>query len=287
VLGSQHNIALALLDPSLRGLTQQLWALQAAAAAAAKASEFAKSKRQLEIDLQKALGNDSIALEMEHADLIAELTAKWGDQAGELIAIYQQIWAAQDQVASSGSDWVKTLQDWLRNLQLDSTLSPLTPNQRFDVAHNQYVEDLLKAQAGDKDARGRFTNDADAYLREALAMFGRGSFQYEAIFRAINEQTQGLINQGFGPSAPVTLTDVNATFQGAAQTAKQQMDALLAKIDVLTARTEQQTQEVRRGVDNADQNHEDAREQAEALAREQNRTLTNAASTANQAPMSA
>lgn len=288
VLEAQHAIALAKLDPSLRGLTTQLWALQAAAAAAAKAAEFAKAKTDLQIQIERALGHEEIAVALEHANTIADINQQWGagtDQANELIAMYQQLWAVQGNVVSSTADWIKSLQDWLRNLQLDSTLSPLTANQRFDVAHSQYVEDLLKAQGGDAAARGRVTNDADAYLHEAVAMFGKGSFQYEAIFRAISEQTQGLIDQGLGPSAPATLTDLNATAQNAAQTAKQQMDSLLAKIDTLNAKVESQTQEISRGNDNANLNHEDAQEASDNRSREMQRSTDRAVATRERAPL--
>lgn len=246
VLVQQHAIALAALDPSLRALQTQLWGLQAAAAAAAKAAEFAKSKRELEIELQRALGNDAIALEMERADLIAGLTAQWGDQAAELIAIYQQIWAAQDAVVSSGGEWVKTLQDWLRNMQLDSNLSPLTARQRFATAEAQYMQDYLLATVGDQDARNRYTSDADAYLREALAMYGRASSEYQAIWNATMLQTQGLIDQGLGPVAPATIADVNGTLQATQDAARQQAAALLDEVRALRAevrdlKTEAQT----------------------------------------------
>lgn len=286
VLELQHAIALEALDPSLRGLQALLWALQAAAVAAAKAAEFAKTKGALSIQIARAQGNEELALELEHAQTIADINKQWGmgtDQANELIAMYQQLWAIQGDVVDSTADWIKSLQDWLRNLQLDSTLSPLTARQRFDTAHQQYVEDLLGAQNGDSAARSRITQDADAYLREAIAMFGRGTFQYEAIFRAINEQTQGLIDQGLGPSAPVTIGDLNTTAQGAAATAKQQMDALLAKIDTLNAKVEQQTQETRRGNESADLNHDAAQEAADERASAASQDLKRVAAVNNRA----
>jgi hypothetical protein len=236
VLEQQHAIALAKLDPSLRQLQTDLWAAQAAADAAAKALEFANAKTDLQIQLLRAQGNEAGAVALEHQKIIDELNAKWDQgstQAQELIALYQQLWSVQGQSATATAGWIKQMQDWLRALTLDQTLSPLTARQRFDFAQSTYVDDLMKAQGGDADARARFTNDADAYLKEALSMFGRASGSYEAIYTAIVAQTNGLIAQGLGPSVPATLSDVQSSIMDAGQTAKQQMDTLIAKVSDL------------------------------------------------------
>ncbi len=246
VLEQQRAIALSKTAPELRALTSQLWALQDAAKVTAETLEFETTKRKLLIDITRAQGWEQAAVDMERADTLAEINKQWGEgteRANELITMYQQLWYAQDHVVASGNDmltWAKSLQDWLRNLMLDQTLSPLTARQRFDVAQQQYVEDLMLAQSGDAGARGRFTGDADAYLREALAMFGRASVDYNAIFAAVVAQTQGLIGQ----AAPATLSDLNATFSSAAQTAQGQMDQLLAKMDTLTDTVQAQTGEL-------------------------------------------
>ncbi len=236
ILEQQHALALSELDPSLRDLQVQLWAAEKAAAAAAKTLEFKNAKESLLIQLYRAQGNEQAAVEIERQQILDQINKQWGegsDRAKELIALYQELWAVQGQAGESGSQWIKQLQDWLRAMKLDSTLSPLTSSQRLDAAQSQYVEDLLKAQQGDADARNRFTQDAEAYLREALAMYGRGSNDYNAIWMAIQEQTQGLIAAGLAPTE-TTLTDLDTTISTGQQTAKEQADMLIAKVQALT-----------------------------------------------------
>jgi hypothetical protein len=243
VIENQRIIALQRLAPELRGLQTQLWGLQDAAEAAAKVLEFENAKRQLLIQITRAQGWEEAARDMERADQIAAINKEYGEgtvQAQELITLYQQLWWAQDHAAQSGNDmlqWVKSLQDWLRSITLDQTLSPLTARQRFDFAQAQYVETLMGAQGGDADARQRFTETANAYLQESLSMFGRASSDYNAIYQAIIAQTEALIAQGLGPASPATLADVNSTLIEGQRTAAEQMSALLAKVDTLVEAT--------------------------------------------------
>ncbi|HJW51508.1 MAG TPA: hypothetical protein VJ501_05805, partial [Burkholderiaceae bacterium] len=211
---------------------------------------------QLEIAVIRAQGWEAAAVAMEREDQIAAINKEWGAgtlQAQELITLYQQLWWAQDHAVQSGNDmleWVKSLQDWLRALTLDETLSPLTARQRFAYAQEQYVEALMGAQGGDAEARARFTETADAYLRESLSMFGRASSDYNAIYNAIVAQTEGLIAQGLGPAAPVTMGDLNTTLLQGQQTAAEQMSALLAKVDNLVEATTDGSDTVARSVQN-------------------------------------
>ena len=86
--------------------------------------------------------------------------------------------------------------------------------------------------------------DAEAVLREALAMYGRSTPEYIAIFNAIKAQTQGLIDQGLAPLVPATLLDVRETLQMGQATAQQQMEQLLAKVDTMSQNIEKQTIEM-------------------------------------------
>lgn len=255
IIENQRRIALAKLAPELRGLQVQLWGLQDAAAAAAKATEeakkqleFANEVRKLQIDITRAQGWEEAAKNMERADQIAAINEQWGagtDRANQLITMYQQLWWAQDHVVESGKDmtqWVQQITDWLVGLNL-SDLSPLTAPQRFSVAEDLYIENLLKAQNGDLEARQKYTADADAYLREAAAMFGTSSMEYNRIFRLVQEQAAGLVVQG-GGTVPATLFDVNTTLQATAETAKAQMDQLIAEVASLKAAVEINTNSV-------------------------------------------
>lgn len=230
VLEQQHAIALAELDPSLRALQTQLWGLEAAAEAAAKVAAIATKQRELDIELQRALGNEDLALAMERVDILAALDAS-------LRGTQQAIWDALDsrQLEEATRNWTQSLQDWLRGSLLDDTLSPLTARDRFAAAQKQYDDDLLLAQAGDEAARARYTADADALLREALSMYGRGSMDYQALWRMIQDNTNGLISAG-GIAEPATISDVNSTLMATQQDARDQTDALLAEIQSLNSR---------------------------------------------------
>lgn len=255
VLQLQRNLALAKMAPELRALQVELWhwedAVKAAAKAeeiAAKTLEFTNEKRKLLIDITRAQGWEEAARDMERADQIAAINEQWGigsARANELIAMYQQLWWAQDHVVESGKDmteWIKSLQDWLIGLNL-SDLSPLTASQRFSVAESQYIETLMKSEQNDLNARQRYTADADAYLREAAAMFGTSSMEYNRIFRLVQDETAGLITSG-GGVVPATLYDVNTTLQTTAQTAQSQMDQLIAEVASLKAAVQQNTEMV-------------------------------------------
>lgn len=255
VLQAQRNLALAKMVPELRTLQVELWKWEDAVKAAAKAEEiaaktleFTNQKRQLLIEITRAQGWEEAARDMERADQIAAINEQWGigsERANELIAMYQQLWWAQDHVVESGEDmtqWVEGLIDWLIGLNL-SDLSPLTASQRFSVAQEQYIENLLKAQENDLDARQRYTADADAYLREAAAMYGTSSMEYNRIFRLVQDETAGLITQG-GGVVPATLFDVNTTLQTTAQTQQTQMDQLIAEVTSLRAAVQQNTEMV-------------------------------------------
>lgn len=213
------------------------------------AADLAKTQRQLAIDLQRALGNDDLAQAMERADAIAALREKWGTDADALIATQQAIWDALDatKLREATEAWVKTLQDFQRSLTLDSTLSPLTVQQRFAAAASQYTIDLAAAQAGNIDARGRFTSDAQAYLREALAMFGRASSDYNAIYQRVVANTQGLIDAGLAPTAPATIADVYGSLQSGQEADRRDWAALLTKMDTLNDRVDKLSRETERG----------------------------------------
>ncbi|NJD66230.1 MAG: hypothetical protein FIB00_13515 [Chloroflexi bacterium] len=93
--------------------------------------------------------------------------------------------------------------DWLDKIFL-SDLSPLTPQERLDSAQNAYVENLLKAQAGDVGAIGAFTQFADAYLKEVQS-FWASSPAYRAIFESVTDQAKGLA--GLEDARPIARLD--------------------------------------------------------------------------------
>lgn len=249
----QQQIALAKLDPSLRALQTRLWELEAAAEAAAKAEEFRKTKMGLQIQLLRQLGLEEQAVALEHAEIIRDINTQYGAgsvQALELIAIYEQLWAAQGDLVSSGSSWVKSLQDWRKALLLSDQLSPLTASQRYAEARRQFEEISALAKAGDKSARDKYTGAADEVLRQAAAMYGTASPAYMALFQSIIAQTEALEALGAGPTAPATLTDISTILTGGQNGQKERDETQIAetkalKAEVIALRTALETSQAR------------------------------------------
>lgn len=133
--------------------------------------------------------------------------------------------AVNDYVSAmmSARDGIK---DWLGGIFL-SDLSPLTPSQRFDFAGNAYVENLMKAQAGDIGALTDFTGFADAYLREARSYFASGE-QYQRIFAAITGQAANLA--GLSDARPYTAADSQKSTAAIVQAIKDLQDQV-ARLD--------------------------------------------------------
>jgi hypothetical protein len=77
--------------------------------------------------------------------------------------------------------------DYLKGLQVGS-LSPLSPKDQLDQAQEAYIEELVKAQAGDQGALGDITKFADTYLKQAQDFFSAPSSQYRDIFGGVTQQ---------------------------------------------------------------------------------------------------
>lgn len=148
------------------------------------AANLAKQRRQMEIELQRALGNDEIALMMERADQLAALDVS-------LRGLQQQIWDALDakKLREAAEAWANTLNDWLNGIALDSNLSPLTAQQQLLEAQRQY--DLAKL-GGDA---GALTAAADALLAADKAVEGFGG-GYSALYAQIMADISGLAESG-------------------------------------------------------------------------------------------
>lgn len=190
ILEQQRAIVLQNLDPTLVDLTKTLWGLQDAAKQATETKELADKYFDLNQQYLRATGQDALATALERAKVIASLPTQL------LKDMQQQVYDALDAAALKQKldAWTGSLQGWLDSIKLDSSLSPLLPKQRLDAAQQRYVDDLMKAQAGDEAARGRFTEDMNAYLREALGVFGRASPEYLSIFNALQAQAQQMVD---------------------------------------------------------------------------------------------
>lgn len=89
----------------------------------------------------------------------------------------------------------------------------------------------MAAQGGDVLARGRITGDADAYLSEALSMFGRASTDYRAIYDAVRGTVGDFAASGGTDSG--TIGDLVGIAQSSAQTAQQQAKELIDEVKAL------------------------------------------------------
>jgi len=104
-----------------------------------------------------------------------------------------------DPIANTRDWWEETTRRWqsatlqlvdvLGGLAL-SEMSPLTPEQRFAEARQQYEATLAQAQGGDLTARESLGDMIQQYLSEAENYYGRSTANYADLFRQI--QTQGL-----------------------------------------------------------------------------------------------
>jgi len=214
-------------------------AAEAARASAATTQQLAGDRASLEIDLMRAQGNAAGALAAQRALDITGMDAAQIAAYDYNAAIREQIDVANAAAEASRAAAAaqKQLNEWLNANALDANLSPLTAKERFAESQSQYVENLLKAQGGDQAAIAAFSGYADRYSKESLAMYGRASTDYVAIYRAIRDQAGGLIGQGIGaPGAPGGLglqtagATVQEILQGGQRTAKEQTDDLLKEI---------------------------------------------------------
>ncbi len=182
---------LAGLDPSLRGLQQQIWSALDAAAAQARAAQDMAAKRELEIQLMEAQGNDAGATAARRA-----LELEGTDEA--LRSLKQQIWAAQDaRVAAEEAarmqaeaarmqaeaaeaarraaeeqaraqqalrdGWQRvadSIWDTMRRLRGDI----LGPEQTFARAQSEFAIATAQARAGNQDAAGQLPTLAQAVV---------------------------------------------------------------------------------------------------------------------------
>ena len=102
--------------------------------------------------------------------------------------VFKQQWTAiVDGTQAGVNSTIAAMQqiaDYLKGLQLSSTLSPLTPTQKLNQAQSAFATDLTKAQGGDAAALAKITQDADAYLTQARDFYA-SSASYTGIFNTV------------------------------------------------------------------------------------------------------
>lgn len=120
-----------------------------------------------------------------------QMAALEAQLAAQRLAIYKQF---NDAVLAQA----KEIRDYAESLKIGD-LSTLSPQEKLAAAQAAYNADYAKAQAGDHDAPGRLTAEADTLLQAAKAFFASSS-GYAAVF----DQVYGQLSQfqGVQYSAP-------------------------------------------------------------------------------------
>lgn len=163
------------------------------------------------MDLNEEFGN------METAEAIFELN-RWREEQLELVAgnaeamleIEEEYGQRREDILEGEGDVLDELEErierardsimaWRENMLL-SDKSPLTIQQRFTEAFSQYDRVSMLARAGDAESLEQYTQVADELLAEALAMFGRASPEYQALFDRLYNDSLFL---GLGMEKPI------------------------------------------------------------------------------------
>ncbi|GGX52974.1 hypothetical protein [Undibacterium squillarum] len=124
------------------------------------------------------------------AKLTGQLLALTG-QFSDMVDAVQAAKNAQAEAIQQQIDGYLGMVDSLKKYRADlllGSLSTKTPQERYAEARQQYEATLTAARAGDKDAQGRITSAANAFL-EASRTVNASSEQYTADFAAVMSST--------------------------------------------------------------------------------------------------
>ncbi len=99
-----------------------------------------------------------------------------------IIGQYQE----QGDTITSMVDSVKQIGTYLDSLNLNDTLSVLTPAQMLGEAQGQFQKQLILAQSGNADAMSTITDFADTYLNKARSFYA-SSDTYTGIFDSVTK----------------------------------------------------------------------------------------------------
>ncbi|MEK6245836.1 MAG: hypothetical protein AABM33_15225 [Pseudomonadota bacterium] len=219
-LMQQRHLELAATDESLRQLQYQVYVAQDAA------------KAEQDLAAQRVAAAQDLA--------VAERAAQQAADA-QIAGLFTRI-----QETLRFSEMVKRLERDSINLSL-SDLSPLTHQQRLDVARSGYEGVLGNARLGDADALGQYNQSQQAYLREAAGFYGTSTPTYGAIFSGSQADQQSLVT-GLKSAIAGNFTDSAVQFDSM-NLSLTQIDASLKGLDTrlvegFRAATADQTREI-------------------------------------------
>lgn len=144
-----------------------------------------------------------------------EQTKLYRDNGISMIALEQEYQRQRLEIINGGNEaavsetskFADTLSAWLRSLDQNAALSPLTAQQQQIEAETQYVLDIARANAGDATALANITKDAELYLSTTKAVSGFGA-DYSAVYSKVRTEVGSLANTTAG--RPVTAEDITA-----------------------------------------------------------------------------
>lgn len=125
---------------------------------------------------------------LEVSDTLGEARTKAIDDArSSLERAYRDERAEIEKTKDSLDRFIETIADFRKDLQMGD-LSTLNPVAKYGVAKSQFAETLKDAQAGDEDAMGRLTGDANDFLQASRSLYASGaaySSDFEQVMSAL------------------------------------------------------------------------------------------------------
>lgn len=125
---------------------------------------------------------------LEVSDTLGEARTKAIDDArSSLERAYRDERAEIEKTKDSLERFIETIADFRKDLQMGD-LSTLNPVAKYGVAKSQFAETLKDAQAGDEDAMGRLTGDANDFLQASRSLYASGaaySSDFEQVMSAL------------------------------------------------------------------------------------------------------
>ena len=183
-------------DESTKAIIRQVYAQEAATAAAEKAAEVTKAKKTWQEKLDVLLGRTT----QEQIDLENDLASTTDDSTKALI---RQVYA-QEAATASATKYTETVLASLKaqvsaGEAVRALLASLktgvnagtSPQSRLDAARTQYLQDLSSARNGDFEAYNRVATTAQTYINAGAEMYASSADQ-KAILAQVQSELTGL-----------------------------------------------------------------------------------------------
>ncbi|WP_062018323.1 phage tail length tape measure family protein [Aureimonas sp. AU4] len=155
---------------------------------------------------------------------LSEATSKRADAENALRAAYER-----------SSSFIRTVQDYLNDLNLDTNLSTLSNKEQFEEAQRLYRETLFKAGGGDTEAQDALTGAAQAYAEAAKGRFGDDE-RYGAVVSELQSTLKGSIAKAqtaldYAKQEAKFLADIAEGTKSMSALLKEYLDALQKEKD--------------------------------------------------------